>query len=159
MQRGNHAILQFQKPLLHLAPCFGGGNYIQQLDHFALTALHVGDVQHISEHHTGNALKALLQMKLHPEGEQSGITSVLSSTIHLMSVHTVSANLFTVFFFAFQYEQINHNFITILYQFKPLQIFIMAVCFYHTRLDSTLLLQPQQNHTVGMATPQCQLLK
>lgn len=69
MQGGNHAILEFQKPLLHLAPGFGGGNDIQQLHHFTLTALNVGDVQHISEHHTSNAFKALLQMGLHPGGE------------------------------------------------------------------------------------------
>lgn len=69
MQGGNHAILEFQKPLLHLALGFGGGNNIQQRHHFTFTALHVGDVQHISEHHTSDAFKALLQMGLHPEGK------------------------------------------------------------------------------------------
>lgn len=70
MQGGGHAILQFQEPLLHLAPGFGRGNDVQQLHHLALTALHVGDVQHISEHHTGDAFKALLQMGLHSGGEE-----------------------------------------------------------------------------------------
>lgn len=60
MQGGSHAILEFQKPFLHLAPGFGCGNDIQQLHHFTLTALHVGDVQHLCEHHTSNAFEALL---------------------------------------------------------------------------------------------------
>lgn len=69
MQGGDHAILEFQEPLLHLASGFGRGNDIQQLHDFTLTALHVGDVQHISEHHTSDAFKALLQMGLHSAGE------------------------------------------------------------------------------------------
>lgn len=70
MQRGNHAILKFQKPFLHLTPGFGGGNDIQQLHHLTLTAFHVGDVQHVGEYYISNAFKALLQMWLDPGGEQ-----------------------------------------------------------------------------------------
>ncbi len=70
MQGGNHAILEFQEPLLHLAPGFRGGNNIQQLHHFTLAALYVGDVQHVGEYDTSNAFKALLQMWLHPGGER-----------------------------------------------------------------------------------------
>ena len=65
MQRGKHAALQLLQPLLHLAASLGGGDDVQQLHHLALAALHVGDVQHVGEDHTGDALKALLQVGLH----------------------------------------------------------------------------------------------
>lgn len=70
VQGGHHAILQLQEPLLHLAPGFGGGDDVQQLYRFPLTALHVGDVQRFGEHHASNAFKALLQMGLHSGGEE-----------------------------------------------------------------------------------------
>lgn len=69
MQGGNHAVLKLQEPLLHLTPGFRGGDNIQQLNHFTLTALYVGDIQHISDHYTRNAFETLLQMRLHPGGE------------------------------------------------------------------------------------------
>ena len=91
VQRGSHAVLQLQKPLLHLAPGTGGRDDVPQLHHLPLTALHVSDVQHVSEHHTGDAFKALLQMGLHAGGVGKGrrreslwccLTSIVSMSLY-----------------------------------------------------------------------------
>ena len=70
VQRSRHVVLQLKQPLLHLAPGFRRGDGVQQLHHLPFTARHVGDVQHVSEDHARDALKALLQVGLHPGDQQ-----------------------------------------------------------------------------------------
>ena len=66
--RGGHDTLQFQQPLLHLAPGLRGGYGLTEGNNLSLTAPHVGDVQFLSEGELGYALKTLLEMRLDSEG-------------------------------------------------------------------------------------------
>ena len=64
-ERVDHVALQLQQPFLHLAAGLGGGDDVTQLDLLPLAALHVRDVQDVRELQLGDALKALLQVRLH----------------------------------------------------------------------------------------------
>ena len=85
---GDHVNFQFEEPLLHLSAGLRGRDDIHKENHFTLRALHVRDVQDVGELQIGNALKALLQVRLHTGrgrgGEQSTSrisTSTVTSTV------------------------------------------------------------------------------
>ena len=59
-----HDSLQFKQPFLHLASSLGCGDTVREGHNLSLTALHVSDVQVLSEDQVGYALKALLQVRL-----------------------------------------------------------------------------------------------
>ena len=64
----DHVGLELEQPLLHLPARLRRADDVTQLDDLALRAAHVRDVQNVGERQLGDALEALLQVRLYSAG-------------------------------------------------------------------------------------------